>query len=332
MSKIKNLFNIIMPVYNTDLLLLKKAINSVLNQTFKDFRLIIVNDGSTKVEVNNYLDSLNDPKIIYKKINNSGPSVARNKGLEMVDSQYFMFLDSDDYFIDTALEELANFIRKTGNKLILFDFESKNRSKFSVKKLNSSHFSREYILKCPKIMNEFSAYSVIWNKCYHITFLNHRFDERTLMGEDRVYLYELYTDNNFTSLGILDRKLYFYNLTTGSLTKTNNYFIIKKVYLFLSIMFKKINKSCIFYSYYLNTLNFEVIFILNMFMSIKNYKDLKKDEFFRKIMNSDEINSILENRKHFYNGINNEIRFILIKFKLFKLYNILFKIRAKIGK
>ncbi|MDY6968879.1 MAG: glycosyltransferase family A protein [Spirochaetota bacterium] len=102
-------FSIIIPTYNR-YYTLKKAIESVLTQTFTDFELLIVDDGSTdetsQIEYE-YRDSL-----VYIKQDNRGVSSARNTGIKNSVSPYLAFLDSDDVWIKEKLEKQSEFIRK----------------------------------------------------------------------------------------------------------------------------------------------------------------------------------------------------------------------------
>lgn len=97
-------FSIVIPVYNTEKFL-KKCLDSVFNQTFKDFEVIVVNDGSTdnsKDIINEYMD-----RIIYIEKENEGLSSARNDGISASKGEYLLFLDSDDYYENNFLYELS---------------------------------------------------------------------------------------------------------------------------------------------------------------------------------------------------------------------------------
>ena len=101
MKKIK--FSIIVPVYNTEKYL-KRCLDSIKKQSFKDYEVIIVNDGST--------DNSGDiiKKYPYKVINqeNLGLSMARNNGVKEARGDYVIFLDSDDYIEKDLLKEITN--------------------------------------------------------------------------------------------------------------------------------------------------------------------------------------------------------------------------------
>lgn len=94
--------SIIIPTYNRALLL-KKAIESVLKQTFKDYEIIVVDDGSTD-NTREIVHSYSLPKIKYIYQENKGRSNARNKALKIAKGQYIAYLDSDDMFLPDKLE------------------------------------------------------------------------------------------------------------------------------------------------------------------------------------------------------------------------------------
>ena len=89
--------SVIVPVYNAEKYL-KKCLLSVINQTYKDWELILVDDGSTDKSPQ-IIDNIGKRdariKVIHQK--NAGPGVARNHGLEIAMGDYIVFLDSDDF-------------------------------------------------------------------------------------------------------------------------------------------------------------------------------------------------------------------------------------------
>lgn len=106
-------FSVIIPLYNKAPYI-KKAIESVLKQSFKDFELIIVDDGS-------FDDSLQVAKAICKDThcnyqiihqNNAGVSIARNNGVAVSNGDYICFLDADDWWTPVFLERMDSFIKE----------------------------------------------------------------------------------------------------------------------------------------------------------------------------------------------------------------------------
>lgn len=107
-----NLVSIIIPVYNSEKHI-ERAIKSVLEQTYKNIELIIVNDGSTD-NTKNYIMKLkkDDSRIKYFENINSGVSFARNIGLNNSTGKYIGFVDADDYIENNMIELLVNTAEK----------------------------------------------------------------------------------------------------------------------------------------------------------------------------------------------------------------------------
>ena len=102
--------SVIMPVYNSEEFI-EIACESLNNQTFKDFELICVNDGSTDNSLKK-INELNEKYGFIKVFNqeNQGSGEARNNGLDKASGDYVAFLDADDIFIDEdALEKMYQF-------------------------------------------------------------------------------------------------------------------------------------------------------------------------------------------------------------------------------
>ena len=98
--------SVIIPVYNAELYL-EAMLESVLRQTFRDFELIIINDGSTD-DSQKIIDRYRrkDARIKAFKQENQGQSVARNNALQYVNGKYIAFLDADDIISEDYLERL----------------------------------------------------------------------------------------------------------------------------------------------------------------------------------------------------------------------------------
>ncbi len=109
----KPLFSVIIPTYNRANFL-KIAIDSVFNQTEKNYQLIIIDDGSTdntKQLIKNY----KNPKLEYYYQKNKGPASARNYGISKTCGKFICFLDSDDRFCTHKLEATNHYIKKYPN-------------------------------------------------------------------------------------------------------------------------------------------------------------------------------------------------------------------------
>jgi glycosyltransferase involved in cell wall biosynthesis len=103
-------FSVIIPTFNRSAFL-RKAVDSVLGQTFPDLELIIVDDGSAD-GTGELIKSYNDRRIKYVYQDNTGVSSARNKGLDIACGTFIAFLDSDDFWVPEKLERAAEYIRR----------------------------------------------------------------------------------------------------------------------------------------------------------------------------------------------------------------------------
>lgn len=106
------MFSIIMPAYNSGRFI-DKSIESVLRQTYQDFELIVINDGSkdnTQNVVESYINT--DKRIKLINIENNGVSNARNIGIKNSVGEYISFLDSDDFYDSVFLEKMYHCIKK----------------------------------------------------------------------------------------------------------------------------------------------------------------------------------------------------------------------------
>lgn len=103
-------FSIVIPVFNKEKFV-AKTLKSVLNQTFTDFEIIIVNDGSTDEGEAKILE-FNDPRIRYFSKKNEGVAIARNFGIEKSTADYICFLDADDFWYSSFLETMYQFISR----------------------------------------------------------------------------------------------------------------------------------------------------------------------------------------------------------------------------
>lgn len=102
--------SVVLPTYNRANTI-KKSIDSILGQSFKDFELIIIDDGSTD-NTKNLIEEYKDNRIKYFYQKNSGACSARNYGIKMAQGDYIAFIDSDDIWHEDKLQKQYNVISK----------------------------------------------------------------------------------------------------------------------------------------------------------------------------------------------------------------------------
>ncbi|RTQ94286.1 glycosyltransferase [Lysinibacillus telephonicus] len=127
MSKV----SVIIPVYNGEAYI-KEALISVLNQSYKDIEIIVVDDGSTdlsSVIINDFIEDNRNFKIKYIRQENKGPSIARNTGIENANGDYIALLDSDDcYHSDKIYEHVTFLLRNPRIDIVYGDLTIVNKN------------------------------------------------------------------------------------------------------------------------------------------------------------------------------------------------------------
>jgi len=129
------LVSVIIPTYNRAKLL-KRAIESVLNQTFQDFELIVVDDGSTD-DTKEIVKSFNNQKIIYIYQENFGGAAGpKNVGIKMAQGKYIAILDSDDEWLPEKLQKQVTLFERSKNEKLgvvgcdIYIIEGKNKRQY----------------------------------------------------------------------------------------------------------------------------------------------------------------------------------------------------------
>ncbi|MFM7662519.1 MAG: glycosyltransferase family 2 protein [Bacteroidota bacterium] len=172
-------FSIIIPTYNRALFL-SKAIESVINQTFSDWELIIVDDGSTdntKELVASFIEKDKRIKYIYQE--NAERSAARNNGIKKAVGKFICFLDSDDIYHNAHLQRFKDLIDENNEKVALhFSGVSLNQYDETPCKYNETHqTAQEFVL-----LNTLATPRACVAK---EVFEDHQFNTKIRIGEDR---------------------------------------------------------------------------------------------------------------------------------------------------
>ena len=168
--------SIITPVFKVENYL-RKCIDSILAQTFSDFELFIVDDGSPDscgMIADEYEKKDSRVHVIHKE--NGGAPSARNAGIEMASGEYLYFPDSDDWLEPTYLQELYDVAEKTGAQLVISGFvmeyyENNKNQSYSVS-MPEADYNNQQIVRCNlhKYFNNMMM-AVPWNKLYRASFI-----------------------------------------------------------------------------------------------------------------------------------------------------------------
>ena len=213
--------SVILPVYNSQKFI-KKSIDSVLNQTFSDFELIIVNDGSTD-DTLSIINEFRDSRIKLINQSNQGPGAARNNALKLVDSDYIMFLDSDDWYSEDALNVAYSQACKFNTDLTFFQMINYDGEKyyendwFDLKAFDESFENRAFSPdETPGSIFDLSV--GVCQKIYNTNFLKSidaRFPEG-IFFEDMPFFYYVYLKAR--RISIVKKYLYFRRKHDESIT------------------------------------------------------------------------------------------------------------------
>jgi glycosyltransferase involved in cell wall biosynthesis len=197
------LVSIIVPVYNAEATIVR-AIRSVENQSYVNWELILVDDGSMDNSshiCSEYANSSSRIKYISKK--NSGPADTRNMGIEMANGKYLAFLDSDDEYAPNFLSTMvqSSVANDTDITMCAFAKIIDNKTKIPVvhklpinKKLVGQE-SANHLLK-DLLYKPYGGTAALWNKLYNRDYIynNHlRLESTRIHGEDWKFNIDLYS-------------------------------------------------------------------------------------------------------------------------------------------
>ena len=160
--------SMIVPVYQVEKYI-AQCIESVLNQTFQDFELILVDDGS-KDQSGTICDSYaaKDDRVVVIHTENKGAAAARNTGLDHASGRYIMFLDGDDYLAENMIARLYEVIEHSEYDVVVCDFLNllpDEKDNFIVQLQEKTVSGRE-VLECLKNGKNYGVLTIVWNKIY----------------------------------------------------------------------------------------------------------------------------------------------------------------------
>ena len=218
--------SVVVPIYNAGKKL-EKCIKSILNQTFTNFELILVNDGSTDNSINickKYELKDNRVRVIDKK--NEGSIATRNRGVMEASGDYIMFVDADDYIATTAIEKLYIDAKDKDLDIIVCNTYKVLGDRAIIKQINNSHyFKNDKIYEGNDIKDKLAeAYlhghpfpASIHSKLYKRELLlssGKYLDRIKFLGDDMYYNLEMFLKAK--KVKVIREPLYYYR--TGGFT------------------------------------------------------------------------------------------------------------------
>lgn len=323
--------SILIPVYNKENYL-NECIKSVISQTYGNFEVILINDGSNDNSENIILKWMDkDNRIRYYKHKNIGVSQTRNKGIDLAQGEYVFFLDADDRITSDALQRLVNNVRNYDSDIVMGNYIH-NHGKEMIKRPQPTkyQYSKRDLCsintKIELFVTNSRLLSMVSNKLYRLDFIKKhkiRFDTDVL-AEDRLFNLKCYVHG--PTISAIEEYTYFYNHLEDSRSQTLKSTFYKE----------SVNLLYIFHDYLKDTKEYNVNNIELMELSViydvykiihmtfeksKNrykslYKVIKKMKSDRVLMAN--LENIFQNKK--YKGFNNKTfnRMRLLSYLLYK--------------
>ena len=218
-----NLISVIIPVYNVKQYI-ERCIDSVLNQTYKNIEIILVDDGSNdgcNEICNMYAEK--DKRIKVVHIKNSGVSNARNLGIRLANGDFITFVDADDYIDTSCIEKMYKLCKDEQCDIGIVGTLENNEL---TNKTNTSGESIDMVLSAEnalkEMLNEKYYYGNVWGKIYKTDiWKNIHFNEDTVIGEDMEVLYKVLLKSNKVKINTNERLYYYTKNRNDSATKSN---------------------------------------------------------------------------------------------------------------
>jgi glycosyltransferase involved in cell wall biosynthesis len=225
--------SIVMPAYNASHTV-RGAICSILEQTYTNWELIVVDDGSTDNTVD-LVHAFQDSRIRLVAQKNAGPAAARNRGLDEAIGSYICFMDADDLLHQEYIKRLIDIIEKNGADIAMCSYQKvtlkkqKNYEKFLARKVDESSqlliWSAEECINSMFYKKEVMPYPFL--KLFKRDIIGaNRFPEDLKLGEDLEF--NLKVLKGCDIIAVTKEVLYFHVENEGSITHNLNYSVAEK--------------------------------------------------------------------------------------------------------
>ena len=219
----EELISVIVPIYNVEKYL-NKCIESIINQSYSNLEIILVDDGSedsSGIMCDSYILKDKRIKVIHKE--NGGLSDARNVGLDKAKGEYIVFIDSDDWIDEKMIEILYNIIKKNNSDISICDYFLAYNEEIQTQKEDIEIINLSNIEALKTIYDKDLGVCMIvaWNKLY----------KRNLFKDDIRYPYGKIHEDEFTTYKLLykaekisytNQKMYYYRQRENSITSSFN--------------------------------------------------------------------------------------------------------------
>lgn len=216
--------SVILPCYNVAKYF-SRVSKSLLNQTFEDFEVFFINDGSQD-EIHQVFQQLSlDDRFHLIDQENSGSGAARNHGLTLAKGEYIYFLDPDDFIYENLFEEVTSQLDASRSDLAVFGFDvydiSSKRSSRRVPTYKRNYQTKKEVREALPGLSFETSISAVWNKMYRRSFLlEHHLISSTLpVGQDAEFNWRVW--DKVQNLLILDKAYHQYQVNRKGSVRTD---------------------------------------------------------------------------------------------------------------
>lgn len=336
----KELITIIVPIYNSEKYL-ERCLSSILNQTYSNLEIILINDGSEDSSKKICKDFANtDKRIVLINTKNNGPAKARNLGLEKATGKYISFIDADDYVEKDMIETLYKALTEKKADMVRANYDTIKDDKILsnnenvLDKLYDKNNINEFI---QNVISE-DVKSFIWLLLIKKECIKDNFSEEIFIYEDTNFY--LTTLSNINTLYVFSKIVYHYEVNSNSVSRKaekisqNIDNLLKSSLVFKKNLEKyKLNNSKNFRAIHTRIINSIINYYYHLYRENNNikeiinlYNDLKKNQLFRNLLKDYDENVLSKKEKIFNSSLLNDkyLKFYL----LCKCKNVLGKIRG----
>lgn len=305
------LISIVVPVYNVEKYL-KKSIESIINQTYRNLEIIIIDDGSSDNSYSICKEyAKRDNRIILIHTENNGVSFARNLGLAKTNGKYIIFIDSDDYIERNMIEILYNNAKQYNADISICNYNKIVNNNVQKDISSTEKIKKEMDVKefYKNIFGYVYYRGFLWNKLLRREILIHnnefiKFNTKIHMMEDLVYICEIAKN---AKRCYYDYDKFLYNYVQRKDSALSSKYSLKKTSAVdaFAILYKYVEK---YNKKYLNDFKYDYVFC-----AMKSKYILKKNN----LLNKEKIKQIRKiRRQKIYGALNCKDRNLKEKMKL----------------
>lgn len=214
----KGKISIIIPVYNIEAYI-GKCIESCLSQSYGDFEIILVDDGSTDCggEIcDQYAKRDKRIRVLHQK--NQGLSTARNNAINIAEGEYIVFVDGDDFISPNLLQISLNALKKSNSDIVFFQYQLWSESKVSS---NNNIIGNEIISSenCLELLLQHKLCDMVWHGFYRRSIIGNIKFPVDKINEDVHWKYKII--QNAERIMIISDCLYYYRVRSGSIMQSS---------------------------------------------------------------------------------------------------------------